>query len=93
MGFLGNMLTGGKGIAGANNAHLAEFVIARLTAAEKSASPRKSLKWVFRRAATGRPPLRSKSFFAITNAYLSSTAWPLRLRTWVSNRAFLARLG
>ncbi|MFO1315573.1 MAG: hypothetical protein U1F58_08200 [Burkholderiales bacterium] len=35
MGFLGNMLTGGKGIAGANNAHLAEFVIARLTAAEK----------------------------------------------------------
>ena len=35
MGFLGNLLTGGAGIAGANNAHLAELVILRLSASEK----------------------------------------------------------
>ncbi len=35
MGFLANMMSGGKGIAGANNAHLAELVIARFNAQDK----------------------------------------------------------
>jgi|ERR1039457_4950153 TPR repeat protein len=35
MGLLGNLLSGGAGFAGANNAHLAELVIKRLTASEK----------------------------------------------------------
>lgn len=35
MGFFGNLLSGGAGFAGANNAHLAELVIKRLTTSEK----------------------------------------------------------
>jgi hypothetical protein len=35
MGFLANMLSGGAGIAGANNAHLAELVIQNLSISEK----------------------------------------------------------
>ena len=35
MGFFLNLLTGGAGIAGANNAHLAELVIRRITVADK----------------------------------------------------------
>lgn len=35
MGFFGNMLSGGAGIAGANNAHLAELAIQKLSQADK----------------------------------------------------------
>lgn len=63
MGFLGNMLSGGKGIAGANNAHLAEYTIRGLDASAKRRVAEKVVEMGVRAGGNRETAASFKEFF------------------------------
>lgn len=66
MGFFGNLLTGGAGIAGANNAHLAELVIKRLTQSEKKRVAEKVVEMGIK---AGGNRMRTEQFYDFFNRH------------------------